>query len=171
MKFTTTTLLVFFAAAAVNVVLAQDTTGIPDCAIPCFQTAIASSGCSVTDTVCQCTTGLAAITASATPCVLKSCQPSDIAKVQTASAAICAKAVGSSIGATSMASTMTNSIASVSGSTFTATSATGSAKGSIATSSTGAVAQSTGAAAEVNARSVMKGLGVAVLGFVGVMVV
>lgn len=70
-----------------------------------------------------------------------------------------------------MASTMTNSIASVSGSTFTATSATGSAKGSIATSSTGAVAQSTGAAAEVNARSVMKGLGVAVLGFVGVMVV
>ena len=45
--------------------------------IACFATAVQSSGCSATDTVCQCTTGKDKITNSVTPCIEKSCSADD----------------------------------------------------------------------------------------------
>jgi hypothetical protein len=40
-------------------------------------TAAQSAGCSITDYACQCGSAKNAITASATPCVLKGCSTSD----------------------------------------------------------------------------------------------
>ena len=45
---------------------------LPTCALPCFNTAIAASGCNTTDYFCQCTTGAAALQKSAIGCLCKS---------------------------------------------------------------------------------------------------
>ena len=47
--------------------------------LACFASAVQSSGCSASDTVCQCTTGKDKITASVTPCIEKSCSADDAA--------------------------------------------------------------------------------------------
>ena len=47
--------------------------------LTCFAAAVQASGCSASDTVCQCTTGKDKITASVTPCIEKSCSASDAA--------------------------------------------------------------------------------------------
>ncbi|KAH7139006.1 hypothetical protein B0J11DRAFT_32726 [Dendryphion nanum] len=83
----------FFAlAASVALVSAQDLTGIPSCAIACFAVAVPSSGCSLTDTTCQCTTGRDKITSSLMECVPGKCSTSEIAQLAPAVENICKKA-------------------------------------------------------------------------------
>ncbi|KAF2191002.1 hypothetical protein K469DRAFT_732524 [Zopfia rhizophila CBS 207.26] len=89
MKFTAT---VFAFAASLALVGAQDLTGIPPCAISCFAAALPASGCSATDTKCQCTTGKDAITKSVATCIPSKCSADDQSKVLPAAEAICAKA-------------------------------------------------------------------------------
>ncbi|KAF2244135.1 hypothetical protein BU26DRAFT_522841 [Trematosphaeria pertusa] len=79
-------------AASLAFVGAQDLQGIPDCALTCFAAAVSGSGCSLSDTKCQCTTGSDAITSSVTSCVPSKCSAEEIAKIAPAVATICAKA-------------------------------------------------------------------------------
>ncbi|XTI85981.1 hypothetical protein V2W45_1340913 [Cenococcum geophilum] len=153
MKFTTSIVAFCAAFAAVS---AQDVSGLPSCSLACFAAAIQDSGCSTSDTVCQCTTGKDKITASVTPCISKSCSADDAAKVLSAGNAICASALSSaSTGGTT--ATMSGAAASGAASTATITSP--------ASSGTGvAAAQTTNAAADVKGK--MVGVGAAVVGLV-----
>lgn len=68
-----------FIAGLTLLVAAASAQSIPACADSCFSAAVAQSGCSATDTLCQCTTGLTSITNNVTPCLLKStCTSSDL---------------------------------------------------------------------------------------------
>merc|ERR1712070_369313 len=92
-------------------VAAQDLSSIPTCAIPCFAAAVAGSGCGLSDTVCQCTTGNEKITQSITECAPDRCSADDLAKIAPAAAGLCA-AAGVSISA-SAASVIASSTAGV----------------------------------------------------------
>jgi len=141
-----TSIVAFCAAFAA--VSAQDVSDLPSCSIACFAAAVQASGCSASDTVCQCTTGKDKITASVTPCIEKSCSADDAAKVQSAGNAICASALSSA---------STGAASGVASSTATITSP--------ASSKTGvAAAQTTNAAADVKGK--MVGVGAAVVGLV-----
>ncbi|KAF1953572.1 hypothetical protein CC80DRAFT_551218 [Byssothecium circinans] len=79
-------------AASLVFVNAQDLAGIPTCALSCFATAVPASGCSLSDTACQCTTGSSSIQNSLTSCVPGKCSTDDIAKIAPAVADICKRA-------------------------------------------------------------------------------
>jgi len=121
MKLSIATLFVSVASIA----FAQDLTGLPQCSLSCFVTAIQASGCALTDTYCVCTKGKDSITASVTPCVIKACtDTSDQAKVEPAALAICSKAVAAgSASATASGSSATKTAASSGGSTSTSSQA------------------------------------------------
>jgi hypothetical protein len=74
MRFSTSAIV----ACAFAFVAAQDLSNIPSCALPCFATAIQQSGCSLSDTKCQCTTGAQKITDSLTSCAPARCQGDDL---------------------------------------------------------------------------------------------
>ncbi|KAG9379354.1 CFEM multi-domain protein [Pyrenophora tritici-repentis] len=73
---------VLAVAASVALVSAQNTpnlSAVPSCAVPCFSEALPSSGCSVTDIKCQCTTGREPLTAALMKCVPTKCSPQELA--------------------------------------------------------------------------------------------
>ncbi|EAT90373.2 hypothetical protein SNOG_02161 [Parastagonospora nodorum SN15] len=74
MRFSTASIF----ACAVAFVAAQDLSQIPSCALPCFASAVQGSGCGLSDTKCQCTTGNAKITESVTACAPSKCQADDL---------------------------------------------------------------------------------------------
>ncbi|KAE9966671.1 hypothetical protein EG328_008772 [Venturia inaequalis] len=118
MKFTSATVLLsLFSSAAYAVTIAD----LPTCSVSCFMTAVGSTNCQLTDTACQCGSAKEAITASVTPCIMKSCtDASDQAKTLTVANAICASVSSSSASGTSKATG--TSTATKSASTGTATS-------------------------------------------------
>lgn len=75
MKFAIATLVL--ASVAYSQTIASEQAMLPSCALSCLETAITGAGCSVTDYNCQCNDKKNAITASATPCILKACSTSD----------------------------------------------------------------------------------------------
>ncbi|KAG9191719.1 hypothetical protein G6011_10453 [Alternaria panax] len=90
MRFQATVLAI---AASLAFVGAQDLSGIPQCAIPCFVAALPGSNCGVTDTVCQCTSGSSAITNSLLTCAPERCEQNEISSLVPAVSSLCA-AVG-----------------------------------------------------------------------------
>ncbi|KAH3916672.1 hypothetical protein HBI56_048730 [Parastagonospora nodorum] len=88
MRFSTASIF----ACAVAFVAAQDLSQIPSCALPCFASAVQGSGCGLSDTKCQCTTGNAKITESVTACAPSKCQADDLQKLVAAAAGICSAA-------------------------------------------------------------------------------
>ncbi|QDS75757.1 hypothetical protein FKW77_008610 [Venturia effusa] len=81
--------------------LAQDATmltavGFPACAVPCVQAgnkaASEKHGCSLTDIVCQCTTGFKTAQEAVMNCIMssKSCTEADMGKIATAGTNLCA---------------------------------------------------------------------------------
>jgi len=64
---------------------------MPACAQTCFATAIPAANCGLTDYVCQCGSGKAAITASVTPCIMSTCNAQDQATAANVAGAICAQ--------------------------------------------------------------------------------
>ncbi|TLS22025.1 uncharacterized protein PpBr36_09480 [Pyricularia pennisetigena] len=77
-------------AAAASAVVAQDLSTLPNCAVECLSSAIASSGCKGTDIACQCGEKKTAIANAATPCLLAQCtDPNDLAKAATNGEALC----------------------------------------------------------------------------------
>merc|ERR1712137_736083 len=89
MRFQATVLAV---AASLAFVGAQDLSGIPQCAIPCFVAALPSSNCGVTDTNCQCTSGRSAIENSLLTCAPERCEQSEISSLAPAVSSLCAAA-------------------------------------------------------------------------------
>ncbi|OAL43662.1 hypothetical protein IQ07DRAFT_666090 [Pyrenochaeta sp. DS3sAY3a] len=79
-------------AASLAFVNAQDLSGVPTCAIPCFVAALPGSGCGITDTVCQCTTGRESIQNSILSCAPQRCSESDVATIASAVQTLCANA-------------------------------------------------------------------------------
>ncbi|PVI06052.1 hypothetical protein DM02DRAFT_623370 [Periconia macrospinosa] len=79
-------------AASLAFVNAQDLSGIPSCALTCFAAAVPASGCSLTDTKCQCTTGRDKVQGSLTQCVPERCSADDQTKVASAVVGICERA-------------------------------------------------------------------------------
>jgi hypothetical protein len=77
MKFTYSAITAILAAVAQAQSAADLTAEIPSCALTCLSTAITGAGCQISDTSCQCGSNKAAITTSATPCILKACSTSD----------------------------------------------------------------------------------------------
>ncbi|KNG49607.1 CFEM-like protein [Stemphylium lycopersici] len=75
MRFQATVLAVVASVAFVG---AQDLSGIPQCAIPCFVAALPKSNCGVTDTKCQCTSGKSAIENELLTCAPERCEQSEI---------------------------------------------------------------------------------------------
>ena len=65
-------MLSLLALALALLTLTSAQLNLPTCAVPCFSTSIAASGCNVTDYLCQCTTGAAALQNSAIGCLCKS---------------------------------------------------------------------------------------------------
>jgi len=96
MKFTITAAVLCLSSFATAYTIAD----LPSCSISCFTTAISGSGCGLTDTHCQCTTGLTYITNSVGPCLLKGCSTDDAAKAVTVSQGICKQDASSSAGST-----------------------------------------------------------------------
>ncbi|KAF2398386.1 hypothetical protein EJ06DRAFT_532134 [Trichodelitschia bisporula] len=142
----------FFAAVVLSLAslaVAADVE-LPQCALSCFATAIASSGCTLEDTYCQCTTGKNAITTSVTPCVTKACSNEDLAKVLPASTKTCVDALAQHSSAAGNAKTSAASGAS-------------SAKTS-ATSSAAAAQQTANAAGSLRFETVGAGLCLAAVG-------
>ncbi|CAI6340172.1 unnamed protein product [Periconia digitata] len=122
-------------AACFALVGAQDLQGIPTCALTCFAAAVPASGCTLTDTTCQCTTGKDKIAESVTSCVVQRCSAEDQGKIASAVTGICSRA-GVTV---SDLPTSTGAVASSTGS------ATGSKNG---TSGVTGVKPSSGAPAE-----------------------
>ncbi|KAL5115071.1 hypothetical protein ACEQ8H_007046 [Pleosporales sp. CAS-2024a] len=88
MRFSTSAIVACIVAFAA----AQDVSQLPSCASPCFASAIAASGCQLSDIKCQCTTGAAALAASLNQCTSTKCSPDDLQKLGMVSAGICVKA-------------------------------------------------------------------------------
>ncbi|KAK8029973.1 hypothetical protein PG993_011264 [Apiospora rasikravindrae] len=62
----------FTAVALIAAVSAQDMSGIPSCAVPCIQSAAATTSCSATDYKCICN-DVDAIQGAASSCVMEKC--------------------------------------------------------------------------------------------------
>ncbi|PSN67405.1 hypothetical protein BS50DRAFT_574104 [Corynespora cassiicola Philippines] len=151
MRFLFSAVALVVSFAAVN---AQDLSGIPNCALPCFATAVPASGCSISDTECQCTTGRDSITQSITECVPGKCSSEDIASLASAVEGICQRA----------GVTVSDLPTSVPSGTSGSSNASGTAR--LTSTGTGSPAQSTGGAAVNAAGMGAVALGVAaVLGF------
>jgi len=142
--------------AAAGVVLAQDFSGIPACAVcimialgslvfllntdvsflheqtSCLASAIGAAGCGASDLSCQCGTGQPAIVATVAPCLVAACNLADLGQAQSAGLARCA-AFSATATATSTGSGTTTGTG-----TATSTSGSGSSTG------TGSSASSTG---------------------------
>ncbi|KAG8671425.1 hypothetical protein FPOAC2_04761 [Fusarium poae] len=99
--------------AAAGLVVAQDLSGQPECALKCLKEYIPKAGCELDDTACQCEssfqTKLAPII---TPCLTESCQVEDLLKAQQAAADAC-KAYAATAGAGSTTVAPTESLGSV----------------------------------------------------------
>ncbi|KAF2027409.1 hypothetical protein EK21DRAFT_114898 [Setomelanomma holmii] len=147
-------------ATSLAFVAAQDLSGIPSCAIPCFAAAVGGSGCGLTDTKCQCTTGRESITNSLNGCTPSRCSASEIASIASAVQTLCA-AAGVTI--TNIPTVVPSSLASAATSVVSGTATRSQTKS--ATGSATAAA-STGAAAG----NVVVGYGAAVaMGLIGVL--
>ncbi|KAF2444744.1 hypothetical protein P171DRAFT_484835 [Karstenula rhodostoma CBS 690.94] len=145
---------IFALAAAVTVVSAQDLSQIPTCALSCFASAVPASGCSLTDTTCQCTTGKDSIEESLNKCVPGKCEAADIAKIAPAVSKLCASA----------GITLSN-LPTLAPSTASGASNTASATSGAASSASSAAAEQTGAAVAngVGLGAVVFGLAAAML--------
>ncbi|KAM7209764.1 hypothetical protein V8F20_000167 [Naviculisporaceae sp. PSN 640] len=77
--------------ALAGAVMAQNFDGQPACATDCLISAISAAGCAPSDVACQCGPTQTIIGASAAPCLLDKCQPTDLIKAQSAGAAQCSK--------------------------------------------------------------------------------
>ncbi|KAH7356222.1 hypothetical protein BKA66DRAFT_250480 [Pyrenochaeta sp. MPI-SDFR-AT-0127] len=128
-------------AASLAFAGAQDLTGVPTCALPCFVAALPASGCGITDTVCQCTTGREAITNSILGCAPSRCAESDVASIAPAVQALCAKAGVTITDVPTAASTASGSAAATS-----AASSSANAASSAANAASSAVAAASSAA-------------------------
>ncbi|KAK8112721.1 hypothetical protein PG984_013247 [Apiospora sp. TS-2023a] len=93
----------FTAAALFAFASAQDLSSIPTCAMPCLQSAIATTSCQMTDYKCICN-DISAIQSAGTSCVMDKCG-ADVAVSQVVPAlkAFCAKAMGAPAAAMSAA--------------------------------------------------------------------
>ncbi|KAF1837069.1 hypothetical protein BDW02DRAFT_566493 [Decorospora gaudefroyi] len=145
MHFQATTLLAVVASLAVFV-HAQDLSGVPECAIPCFVAALPDSNCGVTDTECQCTTGRDAITNSLLECAPRRCEAGKLVSLVPAVSSLCA-AVGVTI--SDVPTSLPSSIASTTGSASDASatseiSGTGTATGAEATPTNAAAGKAVG---------------------------
>ncbi|KAH7035914.1 uncharacterized protein B0I36DRAFT_382528 [Microdochium trichocladiopsis] len=78
-----TSIVLFFSLLGLTVAQA----GLPACSIPCFQKAVASSTCAITDTPCHCAD--AAYTAAVTGCVALSCKIEDMLVVKNTTSTLC----------------------------------------------------------------------------------
>ncbi|KAF9740353.1 hypothetical protein PMIN06_005679 [Paraphaeosphaeria minitans] len=131
-------------AAAATLAAAQNLGDIPSCAISCFAVAVPASGCSLTDTNCQCTTGKDQIQDSLTKCVPGKCDAADIAKIAPAVSKLCASA-GITI------SDLPTAAASASGASNTA-----SATGSVSKTASGGTSATSGAASSTASGAVQE---------------
>ncbi|KAH7401002.1 hypothetical protein DE146DRAFT_632039 [Phaeosphaeria sp. MPI-PUGE-AT-0046c] len=138
MRFSTSAIVAF--ATSFAFVAAQDLSTVPSCAIPCFATAIQSSGCSISDIKCQCTTGAEKIAASLLTCAPQKCSAGDIAKLEPAVSGLCSAA------GVTLSNIPTAVPTSGAASTGAAASATASGSMSRPASASATLAQSTGAA-------------------------
>jgi len=84
--------LVTFACAQSVADLVQQ---LPSCALVCLATGAAAGGCGITDFACQCGAARSVITASAAPCIEKSCTGGEPAKAISITNQICAASGGS----------------------------------------------------------------------------
>ncbi|KAH7078057.1 hypothetical protein BKA63DRAFT_602055 [Paraphoma chrysanthemicola] len=154
---------IFAFATSVAFVSAQDFSGVPSCAIPCLIPAVQGSGCGLTDTACQCTTGRESITNSLFGCTPSRCSASDIAGVAAAVQTLCA-AAGVTI--TNVPSVVPSSLASAATSVVSGT-GTGSQTRTPTGSATGSAAPAASTAA---AAGNVVGYGAAVaMGFAGLL--
>lgn len=142
MRFSISAVAVAATFAFVN---AQDLSGIPTCALTCFAAAVPPSGCSLTDTKCQCTTGKDKIQSSIETCAPQRCSVEDAAKIAPAVQAICERA-GISV---SVPTTLPSGFATASGSRNGTSGITGSQ-----TQTGSGTPQQTGNAAGINGVSV-----------------
>ncbi|KAF4553696.1 CFEM domain-containing protein 5 [Elsinoe fawcettii] len=139
------TIALFAASAAL--VAAQDSS-IPACAQSCFAEAIGKTTCSLTDYLCQCTTGKDIIKNEVTPCLLKStCTTGDVADINAAVTKVCAAAVAAS-GSASGSSAASGASGSASGTasgtaSMSASSGAASAPASVSGSASSAAASGT----------------------------
>ncbi|KAK7191189.1 hypothetical protein DPSP01_013524 [Paraphaeosphaeria sporulosa] len=151
----------FALAAAATLAAAQDLSDIPTCALSCFAIAVPASGCSLTDTTCQCTTGKDKIQESITKCIPDKCEAADIAKVAPAVAKLCAAA------GITLSDLPTGTAVSASGASNTA-SATGSASKTAsgsASATSGAASSTASGAVQATGAAVANGLGLGAVVF------
>ncbi|PBP21744.1 hypothetical protein BUE80_DR007561 [Diplocarpon rosae] len=146
MKFSVTTVAVILASVASAQSIADLTAQIPACAQTCLGTAITGAGCEVADKACQCGSNMAAITKSATPCVISACSSTEALLTQSLTAKICeAVAAGSDSGSSvsGTASSTPSSTPSAASRSSTATPTT--SRSASASSSTSTAPPTTGA--------------------------
>ncbi|KAM0800927.1 hypothetical protein BDR22DRAFT_888942 [Usnea florida] len=97
-----------------SLVGAQSVADLPSCSLPCFSTAVAATGCGVTDYLCQCSaTNAASIKSSVTSCLATStCSIGDLEKVQTFSNTFCPSVLSSASEASASPTSSTSSATS-----------------------------------------------------------
>lgn len=77
MRFLYTAITSLLASVAFSQSISSEVSQLPSCSLSCLTSAITGAGCGLTDYACQCGSAKAAITTSATPCLLKACSTSD----------------------------------------------------------------------------------------------
>ncbi|EMD89003.1 hypothetical protein COCC4DRAFT_72358 [Bipolaris maydis ATCC 48331] len=166
MRFQATVLAV---AATFAFASAQDLSQVPQCAIPCFVSALPASKCGTTDIKCQCTTGREPLQEALMACVPTKCSQEDALKIIPAVSGLCASAgiTLSDIPTAAPAATGTPA-ASPSGNQQSGVPASATPSGSkptVSSTSSGSPAQSTGAASGNSAAVGAIALGLAAAAF------
>ncbi|KAH7356483.1 hypothetical protein BKA65DRAFT_523901 [Rhexocercosporidium sp. MPI-PUGE-AT-0058] len=134
MKFTVATVAILATAVSAQSI-ADLTAQIPACAQTCLATSIPGAGCGLTDNACQCGSAMAAITKSATPCILSGCSSEEALSTQSLTSKICAMvAAGGSSGGSSSAASSASVASSAASSAMTSVASTSSAASSAASS-------------------------------------
>jgi hypothetical protein len=77
MRFSIVAIACVLASLVSSQTISQDTGKIPLCSLSCLSNAITNNGCSLTDYVCQCGAHRSAISQSATPCIVSSCNTTE----------------------------------------------------------------------------------------------
>ncbi|KAI4849077.1 hypothetical protein E4T44_03039 [Aureobasidium sp. EXF-8845] len=99
------------SAAAASSSAVDLTAGVPQCGIPCIQSAVTASGCAATDPVCLCTTGSKAFQAAGTTCLLQNsdCSAADLQSITAIAKSRCGTLLAASGGDVSAAAAASGS--------------------------------------------------------------
>jgi len=166
-----------FSALALTLVVslanAQNLSGEPPCASTCLVSAISVAGCQPSDVACQCGTGQPAIQTAVTPCLISSCNATDLNLAAQVGLALCSVYSAGLNSTTTTSASASASVASTSSTplstTSTSTTSVTAVTTSVPPSSSPAASTSSSAPGPVSSSGAAPGLVAGIGGAVGML--